>query len=48
MTSPHFTLITVIWGQKLRYEFEIWHVNYSYVCPIHIIRFFENFENFGF
>ena len=35
-------------GQKLRYEFEIWHANYSHVCPIHIIRFFENFENFGF
>ena len=35
-------------GQKLRYEFEIWHANYSHVCPIDIIRFFENFENFGF
>ena len=30
-------------------EFEICRpANYSYVCPIHIIRFFENFENFGF
>ena len=31
----------------MRYEFEIWHANYSHLCPIHIIRFFENFENFG-
>ena len=28
-------------GQKLRYEFEIWHANYSYVGPIHIIRFLK-------
>ena len=28
-------------GQKLRYEFEIWHANYSNVCPIHIIRFLK-------
>ena len=35
-------------GQKLRYEFEIWHANYSHVCSIHIVRFCENFENFGF
>ena len=35
-------------GQKLRYEFEIWHANYSHVCPIRIIRFFEYLENFGF
>ena len=34
--------------KKLRYEFEIWHASYCHVCPIHIIRFLENFENFGF
>ena len=34
MTSPHFTLITVIWGSKIEIEFEIWHANYSHVCPV--------------
>ena len=48
MTSPHFTLIIAIWGQTLRYEFEIWHADYSQVGPIRIIRFFENLGNFGF
>ena len=37
-------------GQSLRYEFEIWHANYSYRAPIHkelqgaVIRFFKFWE----
>ena len=30
-------------GQKLIYGFEIWHADYSYVDPIHTIRFFWKF-----
>ena len=48
MTSLHFTLITVIWGQKLIYEFEIWHATYSHVCSIHIIRPFKKMEILDF
>ena len=54
MTSPHFTLITAIWGQKLIYGFEIWHADYyschSCVGPMHtsIVRFFENFKMLDF
>ena len=44
MSSPHFILITVIWGQILRYKFEIWRANYSHVGPVHIIRFLEIFD----
>ena len=55
MTSSHWALWGrqkhPFWGSKIdRYrvwKFAHW-LNYSQVSTIHIFRFFENFENFGF
>ena len=53
MTSPHFTLITVIWGQKLRYEFKFGMLT-TLICVLYIkqgflkiLKIFRILEHFS-
>ena len=46
ITSSFFMHISVIWWAKMRYRFEIRHMDYLHVCVQNVFRFIEKFEKF--